>query len=34
VLEATKAEGINDATAATQYGRWCAFNGLTKAKAE
>jgi hypothetical protein len=28
VLEATKAKGINDATAATQYGRWCKFHGL------
>lgn len=32
VLEVTKSEGINEATAATQYGRWCCFNGLSKQK--
>jgi hypothetical protein len=28
VMEQTKALGINDATAATQYGKWRKFNGL------
>lgn len=28
VLDASSAEGINVATAATQYGRWRKFNGL------
>ena len=28
VLKATEAEGINPATAATQYGRWRKFHGL------
>lgn len=28
VLDAANAEGINVATAATQYGRWRKFNGL------
>lgn len=30
VLEATAGEGINPATAATQYGRWRKYNGLEK----
>lgn len=28
VLAACKAAGINEATAATQFGRWCKFNGV------
>lgn len=28
VLEEAKSEGINPATAATQYGRWRKYNGL------
>lgn len=34
VIEQAKAAGINEATAATQYARWRAFNGLTVAKTE
>jgi hypothetical protein len=30
VLAETSALGINDSTAATQYGKWCKFNGVTK----
>jgi hypothetical protein len=30
VMEAGAAQGINAATLATQYGRWCRFHGLTK----
>lgn len=30
VLEKTRAEGIKDATASTQYGRWRKFHGLGK----
>lgn len=33
LLEATTAAGINAATASTQFGRWCKFYGMTKAKA-
>lgn len=29
VMEAARAEGINDATIATQYGHWRRYNGLT-----
>lgn len=29
VLAACKAVGINEATAATQFGRWCKFNGVS-----
>lgn len=32
VLEACEKDGINPATAATQYGRWCKFNGVAKVK--
>ena len=28
VMKQAEAEGINKATAATQYGKWCKFNGL------
>jgi len=28
VLKAAEAEGINVTTAATQFGRWCKFNGV------
>lgn len=31
VLDAATSEGINVATAATQYGKWRVFNGLGKA---
>jgi len=31
VMDACKAENINGATAATQYGKWRKFNGLKKA---
>jgi hypothetical protein len=31
VLDAAVAEGINPATAATQYGRWCKFFGVKHA---
>ena len=31
VMEAAKAEGINEATIATQYGRWRKFHGLGRA---
>jgi len=34
ILEQAKIEGINDATAATQYGKWCKFYGVTKPHAE
>lgn len=34
VLDAAVAEGINPATAATQYGRWCKFYGVKHAPAE
>jgi len=37
VLDAATAAGLNVATAATQYGRWCKFHGVTpeqKPKAE
>jgi hypothetical protein len=34
VLDAAAAEDINPATAATQYGRWSTFFGLTAKKAE
>lgn len=34
ILEQAKIEGINEATAATQYGKWCKFYGVTKPKAE
>lgn len=34
VLEAAKAAGINEATAATQYGRWCKYHGIVKTPAE
>lgn len=30
VLAACEKAGINAATAATQYGRWCKFNGIAK----
>lgn len=30
VIAVTTEEGINEATAATQYGRWRKFHGLTK----
>jgi hypothetical protein len=30
VLEQAIEEGINSSTAATQYGQWCKFHGLTK----
>ena len=30
VLEACSKEGINSATGATQYGRWCKFNNVPK----
>lgn len=33
VLDAAVAEGINPATAATQYGRWCKFFGVVKTPA-
>lgn len=29
VLDAALAEGLNVSTAATQYGRWCKFHGVT-----
>jgi len=32
VLAACEADGINPATAATQFGKWCRFNGLTQAR--
>lgn len=31
VMEACKAKGINEATVATQYGKWRRFNGLARA---
>lgn len=34
LLEATTAEKINAATASTQFGRWCKFYGMTKAKTQ
>ena len=34
VLDAAVAEGINPATAATQYGRWCKFFGVVKTLGE
>ena len=34
VLKAAEAAGLNTTTAATQYGRWCKFNGVVKAPAE
>lgn len=34
VLDAAVAEGINPATAATQYGRWCKFFGVKHAPVE
>ena len=34
VLDACEAEGINPATAATQYGRWCKFFGVKHAPVE
>jgi len=34
VLAACAADGINPSTAATQYGRWCKFNGVVKPKKE
>jgi len=34
VLDAAVAEGINPATAATQYGRWCKFFGVKHAPIE
>jgi hypothetical protein len=30
VMEICLAEGLNKATVATQYGRWCKFHGITK----
>ncbi len=33
VLKACEADEINSSTAATQYGRWCKFNGVVKPKA-
>jgi hypothetical protein len=34
VMVAAKAEGLNEATIATQYGRWRKFHGLGRATAE
>lgn len=34
VLKAAEAEGINVTTAATQFGRWCKFNGVKAAPKE
>lgn len=34
VIEASVAEGVNEATASTQYGRWRVFNGVKSAPIE
>jgi len=34
VLDQAVAEGLNAATAATQYGRWCKFHGVKQVKEE
>lgn len=34
VIEASVAEGVNEATASTQYGRWRVFNGVKAAPIE
>lgn len=31
VMEKARAEGINDGTSATQYGKWCTFYNVSKA---
>lgn len=32
VIEKAEADGINKATASTQYGRWCRYHGVDKSK--
>ena len=34
ILTQAEVEGINAATAATQYGKWCKFYGISKPRAE